>query len=110
MCCHLADKASYLSIGPTDEAVLTLPLLAHSCASVLSTYVCMCAKGTILGAKSRICISSAPSSRSFIVTSTLVLEEDTRRAWVDWEKGELQKSILPLGLSISLPFLIPMHQ
>ena len=70
--------------------MLTLPLLAHPFADVLLTYVWMCAKGGSLGANSKICISSAPSSRSFIFTSPLGFEEDTRRAWVAWEKGELQ--------------------
>ena len=62
--------------------MLTLPLLAHPFADVLLTYVWMCAKGGSLGANSKICISSAPSSRSFIFTSPLGFEEDTRRAWV----------------------------
>ena len=61
-------------IGPMEEAVLTLPLLAHPCASVLLTYVWMCAKTTILGANIRSCMSSNPSSRLFIVTSQVGLE------------------------------------
>ena len=80
MCCLLAAKDSSHMIGPTEEAVLTLPLLAHTCAAVLLTYVWMCAKGTILGAKIRICMGSTPSSRLFIVTSLVGFEEDTRRA------------------------------
>ena len=70
--------------------MLKLPLLAHPFADVLLTYVWMCAKGGILGANSKFCISSAPSSTSFIFTSPLGFKEDTRRAWVAWEKGELQ--------------------
>ena len=69
MCCHLAAKDSYRMIGPTEEAVLTLLMLVHPCANVLLAYVFMCAKGGILCAKIRICMSSTPSSRSFIVTS-----------------------------------------
>ena len=80
MCCHLAAKNSYRRIGPTKEAVLTLTLLAHTYDSVLSTYIWMCAKGAILGAKIRICMSSTPRLRSFIVTSPVGLEEDTRSA------------------------------
>ena len=90
MCCYLVAKAISLVIGLTEEDVMTLPLLDHPCAAVLLVYVWMCAKGAILGAKNRIFIISDPSSRSFLVTSTLGLEEDTRRAWVDWEKGGLQ--------------------
>ena len=82
MCCLLAGKDSYRRIGPAENAVLTPPLLAHTCAAVLSTYTWMCNKGAILGAKRRICMSTAPSSRLFIVTSPVGLEEDTRRAWV----------------------------
>ena len=50
------------------EDVLTLPLLAHPFAAVLSTYVWMFAKGTILGAKSRSFMSIATSLRLFIFT------------------------------------------
>ena len=89
---------------------MTLPLLSHTCAAVLSTYMWMCAKGAILGVKRRICISINPSSRSFIVTFLAVLEEDTRRAWVVREKRVLQKSIGPLILGTPLPFLTPMHR
>ena len=74
MCFRLAAKYSSHRIGPAEEAVLTLPLLAHSYAAVLSTYVWMCANGAILGAKSRICMSSAPIPRSFIVTSSVGLD------------------------------------
>ena len=63
-----------------EEAVLTLPLLDHPCAAVLSTYMWMCAKGDILGAKSRSCMSSAPISSLCIVTSLVGLKEDTRCA------------------------------
>ena len=70
--------------------MLTLTLLAHLFAAVLSTYMWMCAKGAILGTKSRSCMSSAPSSRSFIVTSHLGLEEYTRRVCIVREKGEHQ--------------------
>ena len=69
---------------------MTLPLLSHTCAAVLSTYMWMCAKGSILGAKSRICICIDPISRSFIVTSSVGLEEDTMRAWVVREKREIK--------------------
>ena len=69
MCCHLSAKYSSCVIGPTEEAMLTLPLLFHPCADVLLVYVWMCSKGGILGAKSRICMSSTPISRSFIITS-----------------------------------------
>ena len=80
MCCHLSAKDSSHSMGPMEEAVLTLPLLANPCAAVLLTFIWMCAKGSILGAKSRSCMSSAPISRSCIVTSLVELKEDTRRA------------------------------
>ena len=80
MCCRLAAKYSSCRIGPKEEAVLTLPLLAHPCAAVLLTYMWMCTKGDILGAKRRSCMSSAPISGSFIVTSLVGLKEDTRRA------------------------------
>ena len=90
MCCYLDAKYSSRRIGPTEEAVLTLALLAHPCASVLSTYVWMCAKGPILAAKIRSCMSSALISRSFIVTYPVELNEDTRRAWVVREKGKSQ--------------------
>ena len=84
-------------IGPMEEAVLKLPLFSHTYSSVLSTYVSMCSKGAILGAKIRICMSSTPSSGSFIVTSLVGLEEDTRRAWVAREKGNFQTNYLPYG-------------
>ena len=82
MCCCLAAMGISRRIGPTEEAVLTLPLLAHPSATVLLTYVWMCTKGAIFGAKSRSCMSRAPLSRSFIIIFPVVLEEDTRRAWV----------------------------
>ena len=110
MCCHLATKYSSLRIGPTEESVLTLPLLTHPCAALLSTYVWICAKGNILGAKSRIFMSSAPSSSLFIVTSHLRVEEDIRHAWVVREIGNTKQSIFPQGISITLLFLTPMHQ
>ena len=66
--------------------MLTLPLLAHPCATVLLTYMWMCAKEGILGEKIRRCMSSAPNSRLFIVTSHMGLEEYTRRALVVREK------------------------
>ena len=69
---------------------MTLPLLSHPCAAVLSTYMWMCAKGDILGVKSRICISNDAILRSLIVTSPVGLEEDTMRAWVVREKREIQ--------------------
>ena len=40
-------------------------------------------------------MSNAPRSRPFIVTSPVVLEEDTRRACVVREKGELQTKYWP---------------
>ena len=52
MCCRLAAKASSRIIVLTEEAVLTLTLLDHTCAAMLSTYVWMCAKGAILGSAS----------------------------------------------------------
>ena len=82
MCFLLAAKDVSHKIGPIEEAVITLPLLDHPCAAVLLTYVWVCAKGGILGSKIRICMSSAPILRSFIVTSTVGLEGDNRRAWV----------------------------
>ena len=79
---RLSYKDRSHRIGLKEEAVLTLPLLAHTCADMLLTYMWMCAKGTILGVKISSCMSSAPSSRLFIATSPVGLEEDTRRAWV----------------------------
>ena len=87
ICCRISTKDSSHRIGTTEEAVFTLPLFYHPCAAVLLTYVCMCAKGTILGAKIRICMSSTHRSGSFIVTSPVGLEEDTRCDWVAREKG-----------------------
>ena len=87
MCFRLAAKDSSRRIGPTEEAVLALPLLAHPYATMLSKYVWMCANGEILGKKSRTCMSSAPSPRLFIVTTPVGLEEDTSRAWSVREKG-----------------------
>ena len=82
MCFRLAAKYSSHRIVLTEEAVLTLPLLAHLCASVLLTYAWMCAKGAILREEIRSCMSSAPRSGFLIVTSPVGLEEDTMRAWV----------------------------
>ena len=107
MCCLLAAKSSSLRIGQTEEVVLTLTFLAHPYSAVLSTYVWMCAKGYILGAKSRICISSSPSSRLFIVISPLDLEEYTRRTWVAWEKGEHQTKYCPPGYRNTPPIPDP---
>ena len=107
ICCCLATKDNYHRKGTTEEAVLTLPLLAHPCAAMLSRYMWMCAKGDILGAKSRICMSSAPISRLFIVTSTVGLEEDTRRAWVVREKGERQTKYCPPGSQNTPPITDP---
>ena len=84
-------------IGPTEEAMLILTLLAHPYAVMLSTYVWMCANMTILGAKSRSYMSSAPSPRSFIVTSPMGLEEDNRCAWVVRGKEEGQTKYWPSG-------------
>ena len=86
---------------------MTLPLLAHPYAAVLLTYVWMFAKGAILGANIRICISSAPISGSFIITSPLGLEEDTIRAWVAWEKGEHQTKYCPSGYCRNPPIPDP---
>ena len=80
MCWCLAAKDISHRIGSTGDAVLILPLLVHHGSAVLSTYVFMFVKVDILGAKIRSCMSSAPSLRSFIVTSPVGLEEDTRRA------------------------------
>ena len=80
MCCLVSSKDSHRMTCSAEEAVLTLPLLDHPCASVLSTYVLMCAKGAIIGAKNRIYMISAPNSRFFIVTSPAGMEEDTRCA------------------------------
>ena len=82
MCFRLAYNDSSHRIGPMEEAVLTLPLLYNPCSAMLLKYVWMCAKVAILGANIRSCISSAPRSRLFIVTSPVGLEEDTRRAWM----------------------------
>ena len=82
MCFRLAAKDSSHRVVPTEEAVLTLPLLAHICATVLLTYAWMCTKGAILGEEIRSCMSSAPRSGFFIVTSPVGLEENTMRAWV----------------------------
>ena len=62
--------------------MLTLSLLDHTCAAVLLMYVWMCAKGGICGVKIRSCMISVPILRSFIGTSPLGLEKDTRLAWV----------------------------
>ena len=82
MCFRLDAKYSSHRVVLTEEAALTLPLLDHICAIMLSTYAWMCAKGAILGANIRSCMSSAPRSRFFIVTSPVGLEEDNMRAWV----------------------------
>ena len=82
MCFRLAAKYSSHRVVMTEEAVLTLPLLAHLCAIMLSTYAWMCAKGAILREEIRSCMSSAPRSGFFIFTSPVGLEEDIMRAWV----------------------------
>ena len=82
-----------------EEAVLKLPLLVHTCASVLLTYIWICAKGGILGAKSRICMSSSPILTLFVVTYTVGLEEDTRHAWV--VRGEERTPNKVLALLVS---------
>ena len=74
MCFRLAAKERSRRIGSTEEAVLTLHLLDHLYFTVLLTCVWMCDKGAILRAKIRSCMSSAPSSKSFIVTYLLGLE------------------------------------
>ena len=48
MCFRLPAKYSSHRAVLTEEAVMTLPLLAHLCAIRLSTYAWMCAKGAIL--------------------------------------------------------------
>ena len=68
MCCLLTAKDSSRRIVPTKEAVLALSLLDHPCAAMLLTYVWMCTKGAILGGNIRICMISAPSLSSFVVT------------------------------------------
>ena len=83
MCCRLSTKDVSHKIGPTGEDVLTLPLLAHLCATMLSMYVWICVKGDILGANIRSCMRNAPISRLFIVISPVWLEEYTRSAWMD---------------------------
>ena len=110
MCCRLASNESSHRTGLTEEDVLTLPLLDHPCAAVLSMYVWMCAKSAILGAKIRSCMSSNPRSRLFIVIAPVDLEEDIRRAWVASENGGCQKSTGPLGLGIPLPLRTLMHR
>ena len=79
MCCGLSTKYRSHRIGPTGEAVLTLPLLDHTCAALLLAYMWMCAKGAILGANIRSCMIIAPGFSSLIVTSPVGLEEETRR-------------------------------
>ena len=107
MCCLLAAKDSSRRIGLAEEAVLKLPLVAHLCAAVLSTYVRMCAKGAILGAKSRICMSSAPILKLFVVTSPVELEEDIRRASVVRENGERQTKYWTSGFWRTFPIPDP---
>ena len=97
MCCNLAAIDSSCKIGSTKEAVLTLTLLDHPYNAMSLTYMWMCVKGEILGAKSRICIISSPRLSSFIVTSPVGFEEDTIRAWVVREKGERQTKYWPSG-------------
>ena len=89
MCCRLATKEISPRIGPTEEGVMTLPLLEHPCVTILSPYKWMFAKGAFRGAKIRSFMSNALSSKSFIVTYLLGLEEDTMCVWVEREKGEL---------------------
>ena len=59
----------------------------------------MCAKYTILGTHNRSCIISAPSSKWFIVMSTLGLEEDTKSAWGSEERGETPDKVLAFRVS-----------
>ena len=87
--------------------MLILPLLVHPYAVMLSTYVWICANMDILGAKIRSYMSSAPSPRSFIVTSTMGLEEDTRHAWVVKEKEEFQTKYGPSGYRHTPPIPDP---
>ena len=115
MCFLLAANGISLRIGPTEEAVLKLPLLSHPCSAVFSMYVWMCAKGTILGAKSRRCMNSSPSYKLFIVTYPLGLEEDTMNAWVEREKGERQSKYWTSGSQHASPIpeanslVVPIH-
>ena len=76
---------------------MTLPLLSHPCTYMLSTYVWICDMVAILYTKSRSCMSSAPSSRLFIFTSHVGLDEDTRRVWVVRENGGRQTKYCPSG-------------
>ena len=99
MCCLLTAKYISCRIDPMEEAVLKIPLLVHTCSAVLLTYVWMCAKGCILGAKSRIFMSSAPILTLFIVTSPVGLEEDTRHAWVVRGEGRTPNKVLALLVS-----------
>ena len=110
MCCLLATKDRSRSIGPTEESVITLPLLDHLCAAVLLIYVWMCSKGEISGSKIRSYMSSAPSSGAFIVTYPFGLEEDTRLAWVVRENGEHQSNYWTSVSRHTLPFLTLMHR
>ena len=64
---------------------------------MLLTYVWMYAKGAILREKIRIYMSSVTSSRSFIITYPVGLEENTRRKWVAREKGDFRKNYWPHG-------------
>ena len=107
MCCLLATKDRSRSIGPTEESVITLPLLDHLCAAVLLIYVWMCSKGEISCSNIRSCMSSAPSSGSFIVTYPFGLEEDTRRAWVVRENGEYQSNYWTSGSQHTPPIPDP---
>ena len=73
VCCCISTKDSSHRIGSTEEAVLTLHMLAHPCDAVLFTYVRMYAKGAILREKIRISTSIAPSSRLLIVAYLMEL-------------------------------------
>ena len=83
--------------------MLILPLFYHTYASKLLTNLWMCAKGAILGEKISIYMSSATSSRLFIIISPVGLEEDTRRKWVARGKGDFQTNSWPYGCWNSPP-------
>ena len=99
MCCLLNAKYISCRIDPMEEAVLKIPLFVHTCSAVVLTYVWMCAKGCILGAKSRIFMSSAPILTLFVVTYPVGLEEDTRHAWVVRGEGGTPNKVLDLLVS-----------
>ena len=106
MCFHLAAKYSSHRLVPTEEAVLTLPLLAHLCATMLSTYAWMCAKGAILGAEIRSCMSSAP--RSGFLLSHLLWDWRENHACLGGQvKGGFPKKVLALWVLVYPSHSVP---